>query len=199
METNPQRQDITEVIEAMKAGTTRPDALIGLVYEQLRAIANNRMRAERIGHTLQATELVNEACLRLLGDSGRQFEDRRQFFGAAAEAMRRILIDHARKRSSAKRGGGNRRIPVNVLDLAEETDLNTVLALDEALTALSAVDETAAEVVRLRFYSGLSVSEVAEIMGISERSVAREWAFARASLFKTLDMPERDANDGQPA
>ena len=180
------REDITRVIETIKAEGGPADELVGMVYEHLHVIAQNRMRGERAGHTLQATALVNEACMRLLGDDGRSFADRRHFFGAAGEAMRRILIDHARARGSAKRGGGNRRVPLSVVDLAEEADLESVLALDEALRVLELEDETAAEVVRLRFFSGLSVGEVAETMGISERSVAREWAYARAALFRTL-------------
>jgi RNA polymerase sigma factor (TIGR02999 family) len=191
------REDITRVIETIKAEGAPADELVGMVYEHLHAIAQNRMRGEREGHTLQATALVNEACMKLLGDDGRSFADRRHFFGAAAEAMRRILIDHARMRGSAKRGGGNRRVPMSVVDLAEEADLESVLALDEALRALEREDETAAEVVRLRFFSGLSVGEVAETMGISERSVAREWAFARATLFRTLGGEDaRGGTDG---
>lgn len=163
---------------------------VELVYDQLRAIAQARMNHERAGHTLQATALVHEACQRLLGDSAPDWEDRGHFFRSAGEAMRRILIDHARKKKSEKRGGGRSRVPLNVVDLAADHDPSMVLELDEALRALEREDPTAAEVVQLRFFAGLSVEETAKTMGISERTVAREWAFARARLYEHLGAGE---------
>ncbi|MCB9848581.1 MAG: sigma-70 family RNA polymerase sigma factor [Phycisphaeraceae bacterium] len=179
-------EQITIALHACRANNAATGELIGLVYDQLRAIAQARMNQERAGHTLQATALVHEACFRLLGDSSPQWEDRGHFFRAAAEAMRRILIDHARMKKSAKRGGGGSRVPLSVVDLAVEHDPEQVLELDEALRKLEAEDPSAGEVVQLRFFGGLSVQEVAQVMGISERTVAREWAFARARLFELL-------------
>ena len=179
-----------EVTRLLREAHQRKDAsgeLLPLVYEQLRAIANNRMREERAGHTLQATALVHEAYMKLVNGPEVDWESRAHFFRAAAEAMRRILIDHARKRKSEKRGGGRAALPINVVDLAEEADPDQVLALEEAMQRLEAEDARAAEVVKLRFYAGLSVEETAEAMGVSERTVMREWAFARARLFQWLN------------
>lgn len=180
------RDDITIALHACREGNEATGELIELVYGQLRAIAQARMNQERAGHTLQATALVHEACFRLLGDNAPEWEDRGHFFRAAAEAMRRILIDHARQKKSAKRGGGRSKIPLSVVDLAEDHDPDQVLELDEALRKLEAEDPQAGEVVQLRFFGGLSVEETAKVMGISERTVAREWAFARARLFELL-------------
>jgi RNA polymerase sigma factor (TIGR02999 family) len=165
--------------------------LLPLVYDSLKEIARHRMAAERADHTLQATALVHECYLRLFGEGATQgpmrFAGRAQFFHAAAEAMRRILVDHARLRASAKRGGGRRRVPLNLIDLAGEPTRDGVLAFDDALCALEKESPSTAEVVRLRFFAGLSVSETAEALGLSTRSVNREWAFARAWLFAALE------------
>lgn len=161
--------------------------LMPLVYEQLHAIARQRMREERAAHTLQATALVHEAYMRLVGDAEISWQSRGHFFRMAAEAMRRILIDHARKRKAQKRGGGKSGLPISVVDLASVDDPDRVLALDEALTTLEEEDPRAAQIVQLRFFAGLSVDDTAESMGISRRTVMREWAFARARLFELLD------------
>lgn len=161
--------------------------LMPLVYEQLHAIARQRMREERAGHTLQATALVHEAYMRLVGDAEISWQSRGHFFRMAAEAMRRILIDHARKRKAQKRGGGKAGLPISVVDLASVDDPDRVLALDEALNTLEAEDARAAQIVQLRFFAGLSVDDTAEAIGISRRTVMREWAFARARLFELLD------------
>jgi len=161
--------------------------LMPLVYEQLHAIARQRMREERAGHTLQATALVHEAYMRLVGDAAISWQSRGHFFRMAAEAMRRILIDHARKRKAHKRGGGRSALPISVVDLAAVDDPDRILALDEALEQLEREDERAAHIVQLRFFAGLSVDDTAEAMGISRRTVMREWAFARARLFELLD------------
>jgi RNA polymerase sigma factor (TIGR02999 family) len=144
------------------------------------------MREERAAHTLQATALVHEAYMRLVGDANISWQSRGHFFRAAAEAMRRILIDHARKRKAQKRGGGRIGLPISVVDLAEDNDPAQVLALDEALKTLEAEDERAAVIVQLRFFAGLSVDETADATGLSRRTVLREWAFARARLFELL-------------
>jgi len=157
------------------------------VYAQLRAIAQAQMRGERRGHTLSATALVNEAYLRL-APGGVAPADRAAFYHAAAGAMRRILIDHARARGADKRGGSWKRLGAvgGVADLASGTNPEDLLALDEAVLRLERDDPDAAAVVRLRFYAGLSGDQAAEVLGISARQVDREWAFARAFLMKEL-------------
>lgn len=160
--------------------------LVPLVYEELRVLARAQLRHEREDHSLQVTALVHEAYLRLLGGSHPPWNDRRHFFRAAAEAMRRILIEHARKRSRIKRGGGSVRVELSGVHLALEQDPDQLLALDEAIRRLEEQDPKAADVVRLRFFAGLSVEETARATGLSERTVKREWAFARAWLYAAL-------------
>jgi RNA polymerase sigma factor (TIGR02999 family) len=159
-----------------------------LVYGQLRAIAQQRMAGERRSHTLQATALVHEAYVRLLGREDIQWADRGHFFRAAAEAMRKILIDHARAKNADKRGGGKAALAIaNVADLAADGDSAGILALDDAMVRLEQVDAQAAAVVRLRFYAGLSEEAAAQALDISERTVRRDWAFARGWLRETLE------------
>jgi len=184
--TTDPREEITIALDACRGGKGDQGDLIALVYDQLRAIAQARMNQERSGHTLQATALVHEACFKLLGDNAPTWEDRGHFFRAAAEAMRRILIDHARKKKSIKRGGDRSKIPLSVVDLAVDHDPSSILELDDALKKLEKEDPVAGEVVQLRFFGGLSVEETSRVMDISERTVAREWAFARARLFELL-------------
>lgn len=184
--------EVTRLLNAVAAGDSKaPDKLFQLIYDQLRAIAQKRMSAERPGHTLQATALVNEACVRLLGKSGAHWDGRAHFFGVAAEAMRQILIDHARTRNADKRGGGRQALSItSVADLAATENSSGFLALDEAILRLEKVDAQAARVVRLRFYAGLNEAAVAEVLGISERTVRRDWAFARGWLRDTLERVE---------
>jgi len=166
-----------------------PDAageLFPLVYQQLRNLARQRMAQERAGHTLQPTALVHEVYLKLLGGNKVPFTNQKQFFFAAAEAMRQILIDHARARGGLKRGGDRKRVPLSVVDLAAEEQIPQILALDEAILRLEKVSPDVAAVVRLRFYAGLSVEETAQALGISPRTVKREWTYARAKLFREL-------------
>jgi RNA polymerase sigma factor (TIGR02999 family) len=164
--------------------------LFELVYDQLRNLARRRMAEERVDHTLQTTGLVHEAYLRLQSGGQVHWSSRGQFFIAAAEAMRRILIEHARSRGKLKRGGGHRRVLFNVLDLAAEEQIPEILALDEAVGRLEEVSPEVATVVRLRFYAGLSVEETAEAMGVSPRTVKREWTYARAVLYRELADPD---------
>jgi RNA polymerase sigma factor (TIGR02999 family) len=179
--------DVTRLLEAAAAGDSQAaDALLPLVYTSLKQIARRRMTEERPGHTLQATALVHECYLRLFGTSAGQFAGRAQFFHAAAESMRRILIEHARARGRAKRGGSGRRVPINVLDLAEAPEPESILAFDEAIERLEKELPAAASVVRLRFYAGLTVEETAQALDISSRTVNREWTFAKAWLFREL-------------
>lgn len=160
----------------------------------MRAIAQNVINHERPGHTLQATALVHEAYMRMLGSDAPsateiEWRDRRHFYRAAAEAMRRILIEHARKRGAEKRGGGWHRTILNVCDLAAEDCSAEILALDEAILRLEETDATAAEIIRLRFFAGLSVEQTAAAMDMSDRTVRREWTYARAKLFHLLEEP----------
>ncbi|HVT87593.1 MAG TPA: ECF-type sigma factor [Tepidisphaeraceae bacterium] len=160
--------------------------LLPQVYEELRILAQYRMAQENVEHTLQATALVHEAYMRLAGPQG--FANRAHFFKAAANAMRNILVEHARSKARLKRGGReSRRVPLNVLDLAHLPDSEQILALEDAVERLEQETPIAASVVRLRFYAGLSVDETAEALGISPRSVNREWTYARAWLFRLLD------------
>jgi len=161
--------------------------LFELVYNDLRAIAESQMRAERRDHTLQATALVSEAYVRLIGSTELQYNDRRHFFGVAAQAMRRILIDHARGKLRQKRGGGER--PRELLDgdaASDAIEPERMLALDEALERLTAEDPRAAELVRLRFFAGLTLEQAAELMEISRRTAIRDWNFARARLSQLM-------------
>lgn len=158
------------------------------VYGTLRAIAERQMQNERAGHTLTATALVNEAYLRLKELSG---ADEALFYFAAAEAMRRVLIDHARRRGAAKRGGGaNLREVTDVLDLASEKKMYDALILDDLLTRLEEEDEQASRVVRLRFYAGLSVEDTARVLGVSAPTVKRDWSYARAWLLEAWESEE---------
>jgi RNA polymerase sigma factor (TIGR02999 family) len=189
-EAQPDDSAVHEVTRILReAGQGKPhasEALLPLVYEELRKLAAVRMCAEREDHTLQATALVHEAYLRLVGGADLQWANRAHFFAAAAEAMRRILIEHARARLGPRRGGGLGKLPIDVIDLAAVEDPEQILALDEAISRLEREDAEAARVVRLRFYAGLSIEETAKALGSSASTVKREWSFARAFLFRVL-------------
>jgi RNA polymerase sigma-70 factor (ECF subfamily) len=166
---------------------TPTDAIVGEVYNELRRIAQKAMNEERAGHTLQATALVNEVYLRL-DASGRQWHSRGHFFAAASESIRRILIDHARGKGAAKRGGGRARVPLeDSLAVAGGTEGVDIVDLDKALVELEEIDPRMAKVVELRFFGGLEVSEVAEVLGFSKRTIEGDWATARAWLRSRLD------------
>ena len=163
------------------------DALLGQLYEQLRSIARARLARESPGHTMQATELVHEAYMKLRDHPAMSSADRRRFFHAAAEAMRRILVDHARTKGRLKRGGAGKKVGMlDVAELAADGDGEEILAIDEAICRLEQLDPDAARVVRLRFFAGLDVAEIAESLEMSDRSVRREWQFARAWLYREL-------------
>lgn len=167
---------------------TDGDALSAELYEQLRAIAHVRMTRERAGHTLQTTALVHEALLRMTQNGRITASARPQFFCAAAESMRRILIDHARANGREKRGGKRRRVSLDDLDPAGKAEAPLdILALDDAICRLESQVPDAAAVVRLRFYAGLSVDETAEALNLSARSVDRLWVYARARLWRALN------------
>ena len=187
---------ITQLLNEVSAGDQAAQgALLEQVYGQLRAIAQRRMAHERSGHTLQATALVHEAYMKLVAsegaEGGREREvtwvDRGHFYRAAAEAMRRILIDHAHSRGTEKRGGGVQRVPLNVCDLAANDNSEEILALDDAISRLEETNAQAAEIVRLRFFAGLTVEQTAAAIGVSERTVRRQWSYARAKLFRSLE------------
>ncbi len=175
-----------DVTKLLRAGRDARDALLPVVYDALRGIAERRMRAERDDHTLQATALVNEAWIKLAGEQDVAWRDRKQFYAAAAEAMRRILIDHARRVRSLKRGGDQQRVTLGAPDTALEFDPERALLLHDALDRLAEEDARAAEVTRLRFFAGLSVEETAQVLEVSERTVHREWSYARARLLELL-------------
>lgn len=162
------------------------EQLFPLVYHELRRLARSHLRRERPDHTLQPTALVNEAYLRLVDQTRVKWRDRAHFFGIASRMMRRILVDHARARKAAKRGGGARKVTLQ--DHAQPADATDVdlLALDEALTALTTLDPQGARVVELRYFGGLTIEETAEVMGTSPSTVKREWRAARTWLFREL-------------
>jgi RNA polymerase sigma factor (TIGR02999 family) len=166
--------------------------LLPLVYDELRRLAKQKMARERPGLTLGATALVHEAYLRLVGDGeGAQFDNRGHFFVAAAEAMRRILVENARRKMRQRHGGGRRRVELAECEAATASDPNELLAVDEALTQLAADDPPAAEVAKLRFYTGLSVEQAAEALGLSRATAYRHWTYARARLRCALWDDER--------
>lgn len=186
---NDLRGEVTCLLgQAADGDHSAADRLLPLVYDQLRAVANQRMAAETASHTLQATALVHEAFLRLIGPRHVPWQSQAHFYAAAAEAMRRILVDHARAKKRMKRGGKDRqRAILNVLDLATTENSEEILALDEALRRLEQQEPEAAAVVRLRFFAGLSVDQTAQALDLSPRTVDRRWKFARAWLFRELE------------
>jgi RNA polymerase sigma factor (TIGR02999 family) len=175
--------DVTRLLhEARRGDSGAQDALIETLYGELRRLAGSLMYQERPGHTLQPTALVNEAWMRLMcGESG--YENRSHFFGAAARAMRRILVDYARERKAQKRGGDAKRVTISDVDVKAEDPQVDLLALDEALSALSEENERLGRMVELRYFAGLSVDDVAKILGVSDATVRRDWVYARAWLY----------------
>jgi RNA polymerase sigma factor (TIGR02999 family) len=181
--------DVTQVLSAIEAGDSRAaEQLLPLVYDELRKLAASRMAHEQPGQTLSATALVHEAWLRLV-PPGREirWDGRGHFFAAAAEAMRRILIDRARHRNSLKAGGGQPRLDVNEVDVAEPENEVDLLALDEALQKLERKHPRKAQLVKLRYFAGLTVSEAAATLGISVSTAENDWAYARGWLKLELD------------
>jgi RNA polymerase sigma factor (TIGR02999 family) len=183
--------DITRILTAIEQGD--PDAadqLLPLVYEDLRQLAAQKMAQEKPGQTLQATALVHEAYLRLVGaDKDQPWASRGHFFAAAAEAMRRILVERARRKRTRKRGGRRARVSLDEASLADAGNADEVLAVDEALAGLAAVDAQAAALVKLRYFAGLSIPEAAEALHIGARSTDRLWAYARAWLRRAIGEP----------
>ncbi|MBS0263584.1 MAG: sigma-70 family RNA polymerase sigma factor [Planctomycetes bacterium] len=189
--------DVTRILDAIGSGEPGAvERLLPVVYDELRRLASVHLCQESPGQTLQATALVHEAYLRLVGAGEPHFETRGHFFTAAAEAMRRILIDRARSKGRQKRGGGARRLELNELDLASPPPNDDLLALDEALTRLEAEDRVKADLVKLRFFAGLSDAQAAAALGISRATAARYWAFARAWLFHEITGGDEPGDSG---
>jgi RNA polymerase sigma factor (TIGR02999 family) len=184
-------EEVTRILGDIERGDRQAmDALLPLVYDELRQLAAQRLGDEAPGQTLQPTALVHEAYLRLIGTAEPHWESRGYFFAAAAEAMRRILIDRARAKLRDKRGGGARRLDLNQLDLACPTPSPELLALDEALERLQRTDRVKAELVKLRFFTGLTTEQAAQVLGISRATAERYWSFARAWLYQELAASE---------
>lgn len=183
----PTQAQITDLLVAWSSGDEHAlEQLLPLVYDELRQIANLYLRRERPDHTLQPTALVNEVYLRLIDQQRVTWQNRAHFFGVAAQMMRRILVSHARARLAAKRGGGEQPITLEEgLTLSAKRDVN-LLALDEALTRLETIDPDKSRLVELRFFSGLTVDETAEVMSISPRTVDRQWQTAKAWLHREI-------------
>jgi RNA polymerase sigma factor (TIGR02999 family) len=180
--------DVTRVLSAIEQGDPQAaEQLLPLVYDELRKLAAARLAQEKPGQTLEATALVHEAYLRLVGPSGRSdWDSRGHFFAAAAEAMRRILINRARDRGRRKRRAERRQIDPDQIVVALDTPVDDLLSLDEALAQLEAGDPTAAKLVKLRFYAGLSLGQAAASLGMPRRTADRLWAYARAWLYNRL-------------
>jgi len=180
--------DVTQLLGAIDKGDSKAaEELLPLIYEELRKLAAHKMAQEQPGHTLQPTALVHEAWLRLAGQpEGQPWQNRAHFFAAAAEAMRRILIERARAKARLRRGGGRQRVPLEQVTVATEDDDETVLAIHEALERLAAQDQMKAQIVKLRYFVGLSHQEIADALGIAEPTVRRHWTFARSWLYAEL-------------
>jgi RNA polymerase sigma factor (TIGR02999 family) len=179
--------DVTQILERVEQGDPKAaEELLPLVYEELRRLAAARMAQEVPGQTLQPTALVHEAWLRLAGSEKQSWRDRRHFFAAAAEAMRRILIDNARRKGRVRHGKGLVRVDLDQVDLAVQAEDESLLAVDEALSKLAAEDPAKAELVKLRYYVGLSIPEAGQALGLSESTAKRYWNYARAWLYHEL-------------
>jgi RNA polymerase sigma factor (TIGR02999 family) len=183
--------DVTRILNAIEEGDTKAAAeLLPLVYEELRHLAAQKMSRESPGQTLQATALVHEAYIRLVGSEAQNWKGRTHFFSAAAEAMRRILIDNARRKRRLKRGGGQRRIDLKDVELPVETPSDNLIALDKALAKLETKDKVEADLVKLRYFAGLTLEQSASILELSERTATRYWAHARAWLHRQITSTE---------
>jgi len=187
------REQVTELLIDWSNGDKAAlDKLMPLVYDELRRLARYYMRRERAGATLQTTALVNEAYLRLIDQKNVRWQNRAHFFGIAAQLMRRILIDSARKRLNSKRGGDVRKVSLDKAEFVARGRNTDLVALDDALTDLEAIDQRKSKVVELRFFGGLNIEETAELMAISPATVQREWSMAKAWLYRELNQTVTD-------
>ena len=181
--------DVTRILSQIDAGVPRAaEQLLPLVYDELRRLAAAKLAQERPGQTLQATALVHEAYLRLVDvEQAKHWNSRGHFFGAAAEAMRRILVDQARRKQADKRGGRGRRIPLDAADIGLASPADELLGIDDALTRLAAEDPQAAQLIQLRYFTGLSIEDAAEVVGISRSTAYEHWSYARVRLKSLFD------------
>ena len=191
--TKPSTHEVTQLLQAWSDGNAEAlDQLVPLVYGELHRLARHYMGGERPGHTLQITELVNEAYVRLVDWKNVRWQNRAHFFGVAAQMMRRILVDFARSRHYAKRGGETRRVSLSEAAGISAERGEDFIALDDALASLTAIDARKGRIVELRFFGGLSVEETAEVLKISSRTVMREWSLAQAWLHRELTRGKSD-------
>lgn len=182
--------DVTQMLLAWKAGEPgSQDSLFQLVYDELRRMAREHLRKEREGHTLQPTALVHEAYLRMVDQTRVTWQNRAQFYGVAATMMRRVLVNHARGLATEKRGGGAQRLSLDDASFSPAENANDLLALDEALDRLAKMDERKGRVVELLYFGGLENKEAAEVLGVSEKTVQRDWKMARSWLYRELSVP----------
>ncbi len=188
-------EEITKILYDWKAGDeTAVDRLFPLVYEELKKQAKSYLSRERKNHTLQPTALVNEAYMRLADINRLNWEDRAHFYAVAATTMRRILVDHARKIATDKRGGGIKAITLENIQIKDRQKATDILDLDDALTRLAEMEERKAKVVEMQFFSGLKQKEIAKVLGVSEKTVQRDWQFAKLWLYRELAQDEPDKN-----
>jgi len=189
----PAQQEITQLLSEWSGGDAGAlEKLIPLVQPELHRLAHHYMSRERAGHTLQTTALLDEAYLRLVDNAKRNWQNRTHFVAAAAQLMRRIMVDHARERHSLKRGGGARKVTLDEAAFVTETRSEDLLALDEALERLAVQDPRKSQIVELRYFGGLTVEETAEFLKLSQRTVEREWNMAKAWLYRALSGEEPD-------
>jgi RNA polymerase sigma factor (TIGR02999 family) len=189
--------DVTRILTAIEQGDARAtDELLPLVYKELRRLAAHKMASEPAGHTLQATALVHEAWLKLVDSPAQSWQNRAHFFGAAAEAMRRILIDRARRKNAQRRGSGALHLDVGEIEIASPAPDDQLLVLNDALERFAVLEPQQAELVKLRYFVGLRIDEAAEVLGISEATAKRWWTYAKAWLFTEISAP---APHSQPA
>jgi RNA polymerase sigma factor (TIGR02999 family) len=181
--------DVTQILERVSKGDGSAAAeLLPLVYDELRRVAAHKMSLQPPGQTLQATALVHEAYLRLVGSEEKRWESRRHFFSAAAEAMRHILIDRARRRLRARHGQNAEKVPLDEVEIAVPAKEEIIMQLNDALDELGQQSPEQAEIVKLRFFAGFSEPEIAEVLNLSERSVQRQWSYAKAWLFDRIEL-----------
>ncbi|MCI0486875.1 MAG: sigma-70 family RNA polymerase sigma factor [Blastocatellia bacterium] len=185
--TTPHQKEVSQLLRDWRGGNKAAlDSLMPIVYDELRRLASGFLRRERSDHTLQTTALVHEAYIHLVDQDQTDWQNRTHFFGAAAQLMRRILVDHARAHRAAKRGGGALKVTLNEVAVDPTGQDIDVIALDEALNELAALDSQQSRLVELRYFSGLSIEETAEVMGISPATVKRQWNSARAWLHRRM-------------
>jgi RNA polymerase sigma factor (TIGR02999 family) len=184
--------DVTRILQSLERGEVQAaDGLLPLVYDELRRLAAAKMAQEAPGQTLQPTALVHEAYLRLIGNQSQKWNGRAHFFGAAAEAMRRILIENARRKRAARHGGGQARLDINEIEIAAAAKDDELLAVSDALEKFATRDQQKAELVKLRYFVGLTTEEAAEVLGVSVPTADRWWNFSRAWLFEEIERDQK--------